>query len=148
MTVATSGNLEICRLLIEKGANVNAEHPNEGTPLMLAAKGGHLEVFQFLIEKGADINVKTKYETLLMTAATSGNLEICRLLIEKGKDVNESLISQPPLYYAMNSRNSLEVCKFLIERGADVVHPNLLSNARQLNLPKIEELLIKNGARK
>jgi ankyrin repeat protein len=47
----------VVRLLIEKGANVNATRYGE-TPLHSAAEGGNAETAKLLIEKGADVNAK------------------------------------------------------------------------------------------
>jgi hypothetical protein len=47
------------RLLIAKGADVNAKGRSGWTPLHFAANGGHREVAKLLIAKGADLNAKT-----------------------------------------------------------------------------------------
>ena len=47
------GHLEIARLLIEAGGNVNAERNDKATPLMMASHEGHLEIARLLIEAGA-----------------------------------------------------------------------------------------------
>lgn len=53
---ARKGNYDICKLLIEKGADVNAENYENATPLFAAADGGHPEVVKLLLENGADPN--------------------------------------------------------------------------------------------
>lgn len=50
----------IAKLLLEKGANVNAKNKNRVTPLHFAAYEGHEDIVQLLIEKGADVNAKNK----------------------------------------------------------------------------------------
>ena len=53
---ARKGNFDICKLLIEKGADVNAENYENATPLFAAADGGKVEVIKLLLENGADPN--------------------------------------------------------------------------------------------
>jgi ankyrin repeat protein len=55
---AGEGHLEIVKLLLEHGADVNAKTAYE-TALHLAAEKGHLEIVKFLLEHGADVNAKT-----------------------------------------------------------------------------------------
>jgi uncharacterized protein len=89
MIAAKQGNLYMVRLLIDKGARVNARGKDGWTGLIWAAHDGHLEVIKLLIEKGAKVNAKSKKgETSLINAATMGHLEVVRLLIDKGADVH------------------------------------------------------------
>ncbi len=88
-------NLEIVRLLIELGAEVNDEdrilYDNE-TPLAIAASKGNLEMVKLLIDVGAIVNIPLKdpeYWTPLMCAVSSENLDVVKFLIETGADVNE-----------------------------------------------------------
>ncbi|XP_071451376.1 protein phosphatase 1 regulatory subunit 16A [Hetaerina americana] len=48
-------NEEMMKLLIEYGANVNAEDSERWTPLHAAATCGHLHLVQYLISKGANL---------------------------------------------------------------------------------------------
>ncbi|MUG98763.1 hypothetical protein F7734_43315 [Scytonema sp. UIC 10036] len=88
-------NVEIVRLLIELGAEVNDEdrvlYDNE-TPLAIAASKGNLAMLKLLIEAGAVVNIPLKdpeYWTPLMCAVSSGNFDAVKLLVEAGADVNE-----------------------------------------------------------
>jgi hypothetical protein len=47
--------LEVVKLLIEKGADINQADKYGHTPLYWASDHGHLELVKLLIEKGADI---------------------------------------------------------------------------------------------
>lgn len=57
---ATSGNLELIRLFLEKSAYIDAESPNGTTPLMMAAHYGTPEAVKLLIEEGADPGLKNQ----------------------------------------------------------------------------------------
>ena len=51
---AKGGHLEVVRLLLEAGADKNADRPDGVTALMLAAYNEHLEVVRLLLDAGAD----------------------------------------------------------------------------------------------
>jgi ankyrin repeat protein len=55
---ATSGNLDTLRLLLDNYAYIDAESPNQTTPLMMAAKYGNPQAVQLLLEAGADSSLK------------------------------------------------------------------------------------------
>ena len=50
---ATSGHVEMIRLLLEHHAYVDAESPNGTTPLMMAAQYGSGAAVQLLLDEGA-----------------------------------------------------------------------------------------------
>lgn len=51
---ATGGNVEMIKLLLDHGANIEARSPNESTPLMMAARYGSFDGVQLLLRAGAD----------------------------------------------------------------------------------------------
>ncbi|HYD33507.1 MAG TPA: ankyrin repeat domain-containing protein [Methylophilaceae bacterium] len=56
---ADKGHLEIVKLLVEKGAELDYAHPvNKMTALHMAAYSGHDEVVKYLLSKGANPNKK------------------------------------------------------------------------------------------
>ena len=82
-------NVEKLKLLIEKGANVNAADEDGKTALMYAALCDAKETAELLIEKGADVNaVNDNGETALMMATKKNNKEIADLLIKTGAKQN------------------------------------------------------------
>ena len=90
MKAAEEGNLEVCKMMLEKGVDINAKEKKENwTALMLAALWGHAEIVKFLLEKGADVNAKDREDqTALIVAAKYGKTPIVKLLLEKGADVH------------------------------------------------------------
>ncbi len=58
MTAARYFTADVCRHLIQAGANVNAKQNDGWTPLMCAARYSTADVCQLLIQAGADIDAK------------------------------------------------------------------------------------------
>jgi hypothetical protein len=61
--VAVLGDLNAVRLMLDRGADVNALDPFGRTPLMYAAASDllPLELVQLPIDKGADVNAKSRH---------------------------------------------------------------------------------------
>jgi len=102
MNAVRSGRLDVCRLLMEKGANPNildTRFSNWKNPLMLAIIGSrddvncgvrygcYLGICRLMMECGIDIEARDgQGKTALMWAAEKGQTEVCKLLIERGAD--------------------------------------------------------------
>jgi len=140
-------DIEIAKMLIEKGADVNARVKGKRTALMLASENGYLEGAELLLEKGADIDAEDEYgRTALMYAAEEGHKDIVELLVEKGADGEDTAL----MLVAVEEGHK-EVVEFFIDRGADVdakdkyeITP-LMWAAREGD-KEIVELLIAKGA--
>ena len=84
MTAASYGHLDICRLLIDKGAQVEAKDRNGWTPLHWAAHQGHVETVRLLCDRGADVEVRDyRGWRPLHQAVQSGCISIMKELIEE-----------------------------------------------------------------
>lgn len=57
---ASGGQLELVKLLIEHHAFIDAQSPNNTTPLMMAARMRALPIVQYLIDQGADPSIKNQ----------------------------------------------------------------------------------------
>src|SRR3954447_12559051 len=117
MYAAAFGNAEQMTLLLESGADVNAQNAFHATALIWA--GGDAVKSRILIEHGADVNVRTEQgRTPLMAAAKrNGNADLVRLLLEKGADVKTP--GDTTLIPAAQS-GDVEIMRLLIEAGANV----------------------------
>ncbi|MBL8711929.1 MAG: ankyrin repeat domain-containing protein [Alphaproteobacteria bacterium] len=77
--------------LLAQGANINARHTNNDTPLHLAAREGYLETVKLLIEKKADTTLVNNFQrTALMESVREHQDEQINLvLINAGTPVNQ-----------------------------------------------------------
>ena len=82
--------MPIARLLLERGAEVNARNRDGRTPLHDAAVSGHREMAELLIAAGADLEARDSESgvTPLYEAASWGRAGVLELLIAKGADIN------------------------------------------------------------
>ena len=84
MIAALTGQLEVCKKLIARGAAVNK---TGWTPLHYAATRGHVAVIRLLLEEHAFIDAESPNRTTpLMMAVHYGTLESVKLLLEEGAD--------------------------------------------------------------
>jgi ankyrin repeat protein/beta-lactamase regulating signal transducer with metallopeptidase domain len=88
---AQKGYKDIAKLLIDKGADVNAQSGNL-TPLHLGVENGNKDVVELLIANGADVNAKRNTRsrnasTALHDAVDASRGDIVELLIAHGADV-------------------------------------------------------------
>ncbi|KAL3105879.1 hypothetical protein niasHT_026654 [Heterodera trifolii] len=123
---AKDGNFEYCRMLVDKGINVNqqtADCCGGSTPLLLACENGHLNIVVLLVEKGgADFEIADSFDgdTPLICAVMERDLPIIGYLVKKGASTDRTNTKGiSPLHYAAKI-GFFEVCKLLLDSGANV----------------------------
>jgi ankyrin len=112
---ARDGRMDIARMLLDAGANINERDANDITPLITAITNNHPDVARFLIDRGADIKAVDWYgRTALWAAVETRNmdvdnatfvnsidrapyLELIQVLLDKGADVNARTKEVPPI---------------------------------------------------
>jgi len=114
------GDLEISRLLIDKGSDVTASDDDGQTPLHHAVMEGHEGVARLLLDNGADVTATDNATwTPLERASDTGNKGMVQLLIEKGANATATdKNGVTPLHIASYSWHE-EVVGLLIDKGAD-----------------------------
>jgi ankyrin repeat protein len=143
---------EVAKLLIEKGADVNARDKTGFTALMWSGQMDRAELVKLLLDKGADVNAKEyKGRPALMQFAMFGRPEVVQPLLDRGADVNvkdkDGLTAL--MYAAMLGRT--KVTKLLLEKGADLRSGNktgmtaLMYAAMSLYCPKVKKLFAGMG---
>lgn len=121
-------NINIARILLDRGANVDADGP-EGTALFIAASRNEnaIAALQLLLEHGAEVNLcqspkdcpSYKYETALHAAARSGNADAVLFLLSNGAEINTpSKAERTVIELALSQQNHV-IFDLLLEKGAD-----------------------------
>ena len=79
---ATMDNrIDVIKLLLHKGADVNKQNDNKDTPLHFAAQFNHTEVARLSIQNGADVNIRNDVNNTPLDYADKGS-EVERLLLQ------------------------------------------------------------------
>lgn len=121
---AAAGSLELVKLLVAKGAPVNATSRIGETPFELALSAQHPEIASFLLENGLQLGGE-RADSALRLAARYGHSRIAQALLTRGARVNSSdREGWTALHWAARNDHE-EIVKLLIARGAD---PNARSN--------------------
>ena len=154
--------LEIVKLLLDKGANVNYIDNNKHIPLVYAIQYAPIEVIKIILDKTDYklINLEEKKFDLGRTPLThvlfwrEGEIikEIIKLLLNKGANINyKNYLGQTPLIFALNERSSIDTIKFLLDNGANVNDKDNKGNDvltwASMNPIEIIQLLLDRGAK-
>lgn len=92
ITAAHDNNLAMVKLLVGKGADIDALDRNNDTALMWASCRGHVEVVRFLIEAGANRALRDlDGDTALTMMGPNNRAEITRLLEEPAEEIERRL---------------------------------------------------------
>ncbi len=132
-TAIEKGDVEMVRLLVEAGADVNAAEGFGGnTPLHEAVEKGDVEIVKILVAAGADVEAKGYFDRTPLTLATEeGATEIMQILLGSGPDADTSAsgedkeaastpsIGSEALYTAIE-KGDVAMVRLLVEAGADV----------------------------
>ena len=122
LAAAESGNADVVRTLLSRGADVNAKDSDGDTALLIAIKRfGNADVVRVLLDKGADINREDRnHRTPLWLAVSRNKADVVRALLDKGVNINATSVDyETPLMTAAFFGNE-DVVRVLLEKNADV----------------------------
>ena len=107
MYAAREGHIELARLLLDAGGNVNEVDKNDIGPLFMAISNNRIAMARFLIERGANIHAADWYgRTPLFAAVEMRNVDLHYVTFEH-------------MVAAEDRKEILEFIKLLLDRGAD-----------------------------
>lgn len=92
-------DIEVIKLLVNNGADVNYTDEESDTPLSSAVESGNIEVIKFLLNENANVN----------SADAHGEYD---------------KLTYRPIHFATLEKNATEILKLLVKYGADITTPN------------------------
>jgi ankyrin repeat protein len=121
MHAVWAGRLDVCRSLIDRGADVNASTQTGLNPLKLAAAHGDESVLRLLLSRGGNVDGPTSSgRTALMVACCAGNDELAAVLLQAGSNVNaKSIQGLTPMIDAASASPTTPQTLRLIQRLSD-----------------------------
>ena len=119
MAAAYRGHLAICRLLIDKGAQVEARTSGGWTPLHIAAAYDRIDIVRLLCDHGADVDARgDRGWRPLHLAVYNGHISVVKELIEeRNADVNASDNGGMTALRLTRRRNNPIIAAYLISHG-------------------------------
>jgi uncharacterized protein len=162
---AAGGFPPIAKMLIDAGADLEAEGLGKAHPLHIAALTDHAAVAALLIERGAKVDtLNAEGMTPLLVATDNGNADVAEVLLKAGADplVEGGTEHFAPIQLAAYSCR-LAVMKLFLSKGLDInlknsasgetpllvvateVHDNATSETTECRI-KMTELLLASGA--
>ncbi|KAJ9306051.1 hypothetical protein DTO217A2_4523 [Paecilomyces variotii] len=120
-------NIDVVRLLLENGADINAPAAENGgkTALQMAVSEGNLAMTEFLVHHGADVNGSPsphQGRTALQEAASSGFVQLTEFLLAHGADVNAPAAPFGGVTALQGAaiEGNVRIVMMLLQAGADI----------------------------
>lgn len=152
LSAIKGNNLKGLKILLSKGANVNAKDEFGRSPLHYTVEYDSSKISEVLISMGSNVNAKNNFgETPLHFAATYNANKVAEILISKEADVSaRDNLNHTPLH-CVSETNANEVATLLIIKGVDISAKNnagrtSLHCAAMCDADTVTNLLISKGA--
>uniref|UniRef100_A0A1A9WY66 K Homology domain-containing protein n=1 Tax=Glossina brevipalpis TaxID=37001 RepID=A0A1A9WY66_9MUSC len=117
MEAASGGYIEVGRVLLDKGADVNAAPvpTSRDTALTIAADKGHLKFVELLLLRGAAVEVKNKKgNSPLWLAAHGGHLSVVEILYGHNADIDSQDNRRVSCLMAAFRKGHTKVVKWMV----------------------------------
>ncbi|GAB6028256.1 hypothetical protein CHUAL_002439 [Chamberlinius hualienensis] len=118
MEAASGGYVEVGRVLLDKGADVNASPvpSSRDTALTIAADKGHYRFVELLLTRAAQVEVKNKKgNSPLWLAANGGHLDVAQLLVSAGADIDSQDNRKVSCLMAAFRKGHVKVVKWMVK---------------------------------
>jgi ankyrin repeat protein len=151
-TAATYGHTAVIKLLLDRGAFVNAATTKGFTPLHAASYQGHTECVETLVQRGATIMSQTTEGWLAFHfAALRGKLPVIEMFLDMGVSLGSTTTKAKTALHLAAFPGHAEVVRTLVERGANLElgshkGETALHLATRNGKPQVVEILLSSGA--
>ena len=118
MEAASGGYVEVGRVLLNKGADVNAPPvpSSRDTALTIAADKGHYRFVELLLNRKAQVDVRNKKgNSSLWLAANGGHLDVVQLLYSSGADIDSQDNRKVSCLMAAFRKGHSKVVKWMVK---------------------------------
>ncbi|XP_070579675.1 transient receptor potential cation channel subfamily A member 1-like [Ptychodera flava] len=116
-----AGHLEVARLCLDLGADIESTKFTGFTSLHIASVYGNAEMATMLIERGANVNAKDgEHMTPLHRASMYSRMDVMHLLCKKGALLEARDLEFFTTLLAAAWKGQIKAAQFLIQQGADV----------------------------
>ena len=122
------GHLDVVRLLLDRGANIEAAGGNTGqTSLIMASEDGILDVVKELLDRGANIEAAENRHGLnsLMMASWRGKLNVVKELVDRGANIFAKNAGGVTARQAAERMGFSEIAEFLREKEQAIARMGL-----------------------
>src|SRR5580704_14304394 len=153
MYAAEIGSLDAMRVLIDRGADVNAQNDFGSTALMWSVSDP--SKVRLLLDHGAQVNLAARSgrTALIIAGFTNPSAEVVRLLLAKGAKVDVMDKRHVTPMNAATFGNDTATVRLLVDAGADIETPDtfigltpLMNAAGNRNI-EVVKLLLAKGAK-
>lgn len=154
MAACNVENMDLADLLLQRGADVNAQSVDGKTALIRMARLGSLELFRLLLRWGADVNIYDEQaKNALMYACSENRESIVRFLMEQPHTGVNDYKVDTALWYAAAAGHA-GIVRLLIDAGAlieyrldgTIYSTTPLMEACEWGHVEVVELLLHHGA--
>jgi len=143
---AAYGNLDIVKLILAQGADINGQVAYGDVPLIKAAEHRNHDIIAYLLEQGADVNRPNAFGiSPFIGFCAAEDVELVQLALRHGGKVNESYVQQTRQSKGKKNYTALQaavaygktdVVKLLLANGGD---PNIKDQSGKTCLDLAQE---------